>query len=207
MRVDSTEPPLKTLGLQAKPPPSPPKADVPRRAGSFSGSRSEPRIIPPSASHVDDFDLKSKELTVETEAQYADWYSGVKDDLLEASHIEYKIYLEQLRLAESHLDKILQNANSALEQLRSLSESFKHVDSETSAFQEQCEAIVGDHGRTSKLADDIAENLQYYAYLEPITKRLNAPGASNLVRRAEFSEILDNLDACIEYMQSHVSCG
>jgi hypothetical protein len=56
-----------------------------------------------------------------------------------------------------------------------------------------------------KLADGIAENLQYYTYLEPITRRLNAPGAGRLVGGKDFSEMLSNLDACLEYMQAHVS--
>lgn len=55
----------------------------------------------------------------------------------------------------------------------------------------------------TKLADDMKENLQYYAYLEPITRRLNAPGASNVVTRSEFPEMLSNLDSCLDYMQGH----
>jgi len=53
------------------------------------------------------------------------------------------------------------------------------------------------------LAEDINHNLQYYAYLEPITRRLNAPGASNWVRGKEFSGMLSNLDNCLDYMQAH----
>ncbi|KAK5005376.1 Golgi transport complex subunit 3, partial [Cryomyces antarcticus] len=51
----------------------------------------------------------------------------------------------------------------------------------------------------------MAENLQYYTYLEPITRKLNAPGAGNFVRGKEFSEMLSNLDRCLEYMQAHTS--
>lgn len=54
------------------------------------------------------------------------------------------------------------------------------------------------------LEKDIAENLQYYMYLEPIARRLNAPGAGNFVRSREFSEMLANLDNCIDYMEKHV---
>ncbi|KAF2463850.1 uncharacterized protein BDR25DRAFT_105854 [Lindgomyces ingoldianus] len=49
------------------------------------------------------------------------------------------------------------------------------------------------------------QNLRYYLYLEPITKRLNAPGAGNIVRGKEFTEMLSNLDNCLEYMQSHIN--
>lgn len=36
-----------------------------------------------------------------------------------------------------------------------------------------------------------------------MTKRLNAPGAANIVRGADFTEMLANLDSCLEYMQAH----
>jgi conserved oligomeric Golgi complex subunit 3 len=94
--------------------------------------------------------------------------------------------------------------------LSSLTESFKAVEEQTTEFRAQCEEILADQKKTSKLAEDITENLQYYNYLEPITKRLNAPGAGNLIRRAEFSDMLANIDTCLDYMQAHVSshkCG
>lgn len=47
------------------------------------------------------------------------------------------------------------------------------------------------------------QNLRYYLYLEPMTKRLNAPGAASIVRGKEFTDMLANLDSCLEYMQAH----
>ncbi|TKA70672.1 hypothetical protein B0A49_03479 [Cryomyces minteri] len=38
-----------------------------------------------------------------------------------------------------------------------------------------------------------------------MTRKLNAPGAGNFVRGKEFSEMLSNLDRCLEYMQAHTS--
>ena len=55
------------------------------------------------------------------------------------------------------------------------------------------------------LADKFEGNLKYYNYLEPVTRRLNAPGAGNFVRSKEFSEMLARLDECLEYMAAHVS--
>jgi conserved oligomeric Golgi complex subunit 3 len=98
---------------------------------------------------------------------------------------------------------LLQSTDSTLGLLASLSDSFKAVDEQTTAFQSQCEGLVGDQLRVTKLADDMAENLQYYNYLEPITRRLNAPGAGNFVRGKEFSDMLSNLDSCLEYMSAH----
>lgn len=63
---------------------------------------------------------------------------------------------------------------------------------------------MSEQKRITKLADDMDENLRYYTYLEPMTRRLNAPGAANLVRSKEFPEMLSNLDHCLEYMEAHV---
>ena len=57
----------------------------------------------------------------------------------------------------------------------------------------------------TRLADNLDDNLKYYGYLEPVTRRLNAPGAGNFVRSKEFSEMLARLDECLEYMAAHVS--
>lgn len=56
----------------------------------------------------------------------------------------------------------------------------------------------------TELADGLEKNLKYYDFLEPVTRRLNAPGAGNFVRSEKFSEMLSRLDSCLDYMASHV---
>ena len=146
--------------------------------------------------------LKKKE-EWRDESEFAAWYSGVKSELEDAAHEEYQAYRDQLRLAESHLDRLLASADSTLDVLQSLGKSFNAVDKQTTAFQAQCEDILNDQKRTTKLANAIGENVQYYTYLDPIQRRLNAPGAANLVRRKEFTEMLSNLDVCLDYMEGH----
>ena len=58
--------------------------------------------------------------------------------------------------------------------------------------------------RLEALANSVGENLQYYGFLEPITRKLNAPGAGNFVRAREFSDMLARIDECLEYMITHV---
>ena len=140
---------------------------------------------------------------IQSDLDFADWYSSIEEDLLEESHEEYTLYQEQLQLSHHHLDTILASTTSTLDLLSSLSESFKAVEAQTTAFQAQCESLMSEQRRTTKLADDMDDNLRYYAYLEPMTRRLNAPGASNLVRDKDFPDMLANLDQCLEYMHLH----
>ena len=108
-------------------------------------------------------------------------------------------------MSESHLQTLLSGTDSALALLGSLTKSFEDVEAQTTSFQRQCEGLVEEQKRIERLADDLDHNLKYYNYLEPVTRRLNAPGAGSFVRSNDFSEMLARIDDCLEYMTEHVS--
>ena len=117
----------------------------------------------------------------------------------------HRNYQKQLELSQSHLDTLLSDTSSTLDLLASLTHSFKEVEVQTTTFQKQCAGLQDEQARITRLADNLDHNLKYYNYLEPVTRRLNAPGAGNFVRSKEFSEMLARLDECLEYMAVHVS--
>lgn len=112
-----------------------------------------------------------------------------------------------MALSERHLSNLLDDTSSALAILATLSESFKTVEVQTAAFQAQCEDLLAEQKRLRDLADEIGTDLQYYGYLEPLTRRLNAPGTSRLVRNDDFLDMLRNLNTCIDFMDQHVCCN
>ncbi|KAK7182820.1 hypothetical protein DPSP01_010076 [Paraphaeosphaeria sporulosa] len=140
---------------------------------------------------------------ISNELAFAQWYNGVHDELLDASHDEYKLYQDQLHLTRAHLDTIVADTTHALATLASLTASFQAVDAQTTAFRTQCEGLIDDQKRITTLAEDMEQNLRYYLYLEPMTKRLNAPGAAAIVRGSDFTDMLANLDSCLDYMHAH----
>lgn len=109
-----------------------------------------------------------------------------------------------MALTERHLDNLLEDTTSALDLLAVLSDAFKSVESQASAFQSQCEDLLDEQKRLRTLGEEVGIGLQYYGYLEPITRRLNAPGASRAIGDDSFVEMLSNLEACIDYMAEHV---
>lgn len=109
-----------------------------------------------------------------------------------------------MTLSEGHLDGLLEDTVSALDVLATLSDSFKAVESQSTAFQAQCEDLLAEQKRLRKLADEVGTNLQYYSYLEPLTRRLNAPGSGRLVKSDDFLGMLLDLNACIDFMDQHV---
>ncbi|KAI4697688.1 uncharacterized protein J4E84_000821 [Alternaria hordeiaustralica] len=178
----------------------PPPATVARRAKSYSDFYT---VVRAHLKKERALEKKKSREDISTELEFADWYGGVSDELLEASHEEYRLYQNQLHITRNHLENIISDTTSTLDILSSLSESFKIVEAQTDAFRTQCEGLIDDQKRITKLADDMEQNLRYYLYLEPTTKRLNAPGAGKIVRGKEFVEMLANLDSCLEYMQAH----
>lgn len=113
--------------------------------------------------------------------------------------------MDELEQSKEHIDEILTNTLTLLDDLSSLSESFKSVETQTSNFEKQCQGLLSAQKRDTKLANDIHNNLHYYDFLDPASRRLNAPGAGNTVRDKEFSDMLRRLDVCLDYMETHVS--
>ncbi|KAI4183792.1 MAG: hypothetical protein L6R41_005190 [Letrouitia leprolyta] len=181
----------------------PPKATLSRRAQSYTdfhyAAKSVLRkdVSPKQEKAAENVQLMKDDL------DFADWYNGLENDLLEASHDEYTDYQRQLDVSSSHLESLLYDTTNTLDLLSSLSDSFKVVESQTTAFQSQCEGLISEQKRLTQLADGLSHNLRYYSFLEPVTKRLNAPGASAFARSEEFSNMLARLDECLEYMAAH----
>ncbi|KAI3325820.1 Sec34-like family protein [Xylariaceae sp. AK1471] len=128
---------------------------------------------------------------------------SIDAELVYASQQEYLLYGDQLDMTGRHLDRLVADANGALDLLTSLADNFRAVEAQTSSFQAQCDDLLSEEQRLQKLADEVGTDLHYYAYLDGVTRRLNAPGASRLVNHENFGEILTNLDACIEFMVKH----
>lgn len=124
---------------------------------------------------------------------------------LKGADFDSRVYLEELKATEAYLESLSSDTSAALDLLTNLSGSFKAVDDQTTSFQDQCEGLVMEQNRLETLANNIGENLQYYSFLEPITRKLNAPGAGNFVRGKEFSDMLARLDECLDYMGKHMS--
>ena len=196
---------------------SPPKATLARRAQSYSDFHDAAKAVLGEGGSgkrkggkkdrerpKDEARQKPNEENISSELEFVEWYHGLEQELLDSSHDEYSSYQKQLELSESHLDSLLRDTSSTLDLLASLNTSFKEVESQTTVFQKQCEGLLDEQKRIEGLAKSLESNLMYYNYLEPVTRRLNAPGAGSFVRSKEFSEMLARLDGCLEYMAAHV---
>jgi conserved oligomeric Golgi complex subunit 3 len=201
----------------------PPKATLAKRAKSYSNFYDAAvQYLGRDVEKLGPFDALEDAESIEIDAYFEKTFEGCEDELLDASQQEYqyglhckmflhiqansrnRLYKNQLALSERHLDSLLDDTSSALDLLASLSESFKLVESQTTAFQAQCEDLLAEQKKLRDLADEIGTDLQYYAYLEPLTRRLNTPGSGRLARNDDFLDMLRNLNTCIDFMDQHV---
>ncbi|KAL8771704.1 MAG: hypothetical protein Q9209_002895 [Squamulea sp. 1 TL-2023] len=181
----------------------PPKATLNKRAQSYSDFHDAVKAVLDKDRNLKEETENGSYKDIRDDLEFADWYDDLENDLLDASHEEYTDYLQQLDLYSSHLDSLLSDTTNTLDLLTSLSDSFKSVEAQTTTFQKQCDGLTQEQKRLTQLADGITQNLKYYSFLEPVTRRLNAPGAGSLVRSQEFSSMLARLDECLEYMAAH----
>ena len=147
--------------------------------------------------------LYDKLQSLRTELDLVKCSVEIEDDLVDAGLDKYQLYLDQLDAATAHLDGLAHNTAATLDQLSKISASFKAVAVQTSTFQTQSEGLLAEQKHNEKIADEVQQNLRYYQPLGTITKRLNAPSAQRLVRGRDFSEMLVQLDECIDYMITH----
>ncbi|KAL8644031.1 MAG: hypothetical protein Q9210_007455, partial [Variospora velana] len=202
----------------------PPKATLSRRAQSYTDFHHAARTVLDKDSSSKHKKHARAHETIKDDLDFSDWYDSLEADLLDASHEEYtyvkslllgnsygesllmsycRDYQKQLELSSAHLDALLSSTTDALDLLSSLSNSFKAVEAQTTNFQKQCEGLIQEQRRLTQLADGINQNMKYYSFLEPVTRRLNAPGAGSFVRSEEYSSMLARLDECLEYMAAH----
>ncbi|KAL8687143.1 MAG: hypothetical protein Q9224_005241, partial [Gallowayella concinna] len=198
---------LDAIGEISAPPPQnegPPEPTLTRRAQSYTDFHHAAKAVLSRDISPKKYKEPKSYGDIKDDLEFADWYGDLENDLLDASHKEYTDYQRQLDLYSSHLDSLLSDTTSTLDLLTTLSDSFRSVEAQTTSFQKQCEGLTLEQKRLTQLADGITQNLKYYSFLEPVTRRLNAPGAGNLVRSEEFSSLLARLDECLEYMAAHV---
>ncbi|PKS11230.1 hypothetical protein jhhlp_002991 [Lomentospora prolificans] len=194
---------------------SPPEPTVARRAGSFSDLRNL-SITADNATRL------TRRVRASCRPEQRNWdaldiprairrdelailpvLDSSTDQLLQESRREYSLYRDQLTLAENHLETLIQDANKSLALLTTLSTSFKSVEAQTKSFQARCNTLLSDQSRLEQLANEVGTSLYYYAYLDNVSRRLNAPGAGRLAEHHDLAEVFDHLESCIEFMTEH----
>lgn len=123
--------------------------------------------------------------------------------MLQEEDAEYRAYLAQLEKHKDDCEDLLSQVTGTLEKLSKLKNQYGFVSNKTTSLHEACEQMLIDQTKLSNLADELEQKISYFLEYEKIQSQLSSPTLS--VHGELFHNILDRLDKCIEYMQSHVS--
>nr|CAG4641520.1 EOG090X02EM [Eurycercus lamellatus] len=145
--------------------------------------------------------LKYGEKKIDSSQQFYQWYSELEWEDREEEDAEYRIYLTQLEKHQQDCDELLSQVTGTLDKLSKLHSQYGFVSNKTTSLHEACEQMLIDQNKLAKLADDLEDNISYFLEFEKIQSQLSSPTLS--VHGELFRDILDRLDKCIDYMQTH----
>lgn len=137
--------------------------------------------------------------------QFLSWFADIEEEMEEGQEDSFKSYVTTLEQTRSQIVKMetqIQHVNQILDDLKF---NYKLVTSKTQNLQNACEQLLDEQRHLVSVSEDIGLKMKYFQELEGISKALNQPG-EELVKEASFSLLLQKLDECLDFVQTHV-CG
>ncbi|KAL1927436.1 hypothetical protein VTP01DRAFT_3673 [Rhizomucor pusillus] len=143
------------------------------------------------------------EKPIETLQQFLDWFSMMEADMETSQEDIYRNHLSVVLGYLQSCNDFLTTLEETSESFKTLHEKYSFVEERTRSLQNACEDLLKQQENLTALADALAERLKYFNELEPIAKAFNSPG-EDICLMPQFIPMLEKLDACIQYMQSHL---
>ncbi|BFZ59224.1 Golgi transport complex subunit 3 [Saitoella coloradoensis] len=173
----------------------PPRADVRKRADTIDTHRQSTSLLDDAHTPGWVEDLQK----AEDDRTFSEWFEGVEDEMALAEEEAYHAYRAELFSSLATCQSLIVDATSSLDLLDSISFGLNQINSRTSTFQQQCEALLDSQTRLTDTADAISMNLQPFTSLDFFMRKLNAPGA-DFVTAPDFAQMLAELDDSLRYM-------
>ncbi|GAA5985117.1 hypothetical protein JCM10908_002529 [Rhodotorula pacifica] len=134
--------------------------------------------------------------------QFHEWFSRVEASL---DRDQESVYVDHLTELKHHL-AACEDVLGALDEARGLVSEIeannRYVDENSAALQLACETLLDEQRHLVEVTEALSERLAYFRQLEKATRMLNLPG-EDLVLNDDFLNLVDRLDACLEYLRSH----
>uniref|UniRef100_A0A1B6LLU1 Conserved oligomeric Golgi complex subunit 3 n=1 Tax=Graphocephala atropunctata TaxID=36148 RepID=A0A1B6LLU1_9HEMI len=138
---------------------------------------------------------------IESTSQFLQWYSSLEKEWIEDEDLIYTNYCKQLAERKDECSQLLAQVESALSHLNELNKEYRQVTNRTNSLHQVSEQLLADQVKLSDINNAVSERLHQFKVLQLITRRLESPALS--VTSTTFTQLLDQLDEAIQYMQSH----
>lgn len=139
---------------------------------------------------------------IETLQEFFDWFAVMESEMEKGQEDVYRNHLSIVELYKQACDDFLEDLTITNQLFTDLEKDYSFVDLRTRSIQTACETLLEEEHRLTRLAEGLSERLAYFNQLEPIAKLFNSSG-DNICLSPEFIPMLDKLDDCIQYMQTH----
>ncbi|XP_046674789.1 conserved oligomeric Golgi complex subunit 3-like [Homalodisca vitripennis] len=138
---------------------------------------------------------------IESTSQFLQWYSSLEKEWIEDEDLVYTNYCKQLAERKEECSQLLTQVESSLNHLNELNKEYRQVTNRTNSLHQVSEQLLADQMKLSDINNAVSERLHQFKVLQLITRRLESPALS--VNSSTFTQLLDQLDEAIQYMQSH----
>ncbi|KAM0786692.1 hypothetical protein ACM66B_002137 [Microbotryomycetes sp. NB124-2] len=139
---------------------------------------------------------------IETTQQFHDWFTRVERSIEHGQEQVYRQHLAELDDYVSSCDIVLEQLDDARGLLSEMEANYRFVEDNSRALQLACETMLDEQKHLIEVTDAIGARLEYFRELETATRMLNLPG-EELVLQEDFLNLLDRLDACLEYLKAN----
>ncbi|KAG8238677.1 hypothetical protein J437_LFUL018561, partial [Ladona fulva] len=145
--------------------------------------------------------LELEKIRIETSKEFFDWYFGVEEEQIKENDIIYESYKNQLENHRNECGFLLNQIEAALKDLDVLNEQYQLVSTKTNSLHEVSEHLIAEQNQLLEISDEVEKRINYFNEIDRIISRLDSPTLSP--SSEVFIQILDKLDECIGYMESH----
>ncbi|GJJ06414.1 hypothetical protein Clacol_000605 [Clathrus columnatus] len=139
---------------------------------------------------------------IETPEQFHDWFAAIERSIVHSQDAHFRAHLEDVSHYRLMCENLLHSLNDLESELDSIFVEWRRVEENGRSLKDACEQLLQERDNLLETTQAISLRLEYFQELEHATRMLNHPGES-LVLQAGFLLMVERVDVCLEYLQSH----
>ncbi|TDL25953.1 Sec34-domain-containing protein [Rickenella mellea] len=141
---------------------------------------------------------------IQTPQQFYDWFSLIDNSVTHQQESQYREHLESVSAHLETCERLVQRVDDIDRDVADMLDDWRSVEDGGRSLKEACELLLDERDRLIQLSEAIEGRLEYFQQLDHSTRMLNHPGES-LVLQANFLDMVERVDVCIEFLKSHRS--
>jgi len=146
--------------------------------------------------------VKGHDAVLQTRSEFYQWFSDLEATRASEAEATYKGHARKIEKHIELCNDMLQIVDDVLETFTALKESQRTISDRTDALKDQCDLLVSERDKLSKVSHVVNERLEHFNRLEPLSSLFHAPvqATSN---PEEIVKGLEELDMSLSFTSKH----